>query len=86
MSGIEKKGICQRSHWLSDMAKTMSDQQIATMYEEISEFRRTGILHGSMLRDFARRIQSEIKSSSPELRMAEDAVLFEMGRRLYERL
>lgn len=86
MSSIEKKGIRQRSHWLSDMANALTDQQIATMYEEISEFRRTGILHGSLLRDFARGIQSKINSSSPELRMAEDAVLFEMGRRLYERL
>ena len=83
-----KKEVKQRSaddHWLSQMVAKKTDQQLVTMYEEVCIFRKTGVLpkECQTLRDFAREIQAVTKADNIQLRMAEDALLYEMSRRYY---
>ena len=76
-------------HWLSQMVANKTDQQLATMYEEVCIFRKTGVIpkECQTLRDLAREIQAVTKADNIlELRMAEDALLYEMSRRYYNSL
>lgn len=86
-----KKEFQQRpadKHWLSQMIAKKTDQQLVTMYEETCIFRKTGVLpeECQALRDLAREIQAVIKADDIQLRMAEDALLYEMSRRYYNSL
>lgn len=75
-------------HWLSQMVANKTDQQLATMYEEVCIFRKTGVIpkECQTLRDLAREIQAVTKADNIQLRMAEDALLYEMSRRYYNSL
>lgn len=86
-----KKEVQQRpadEHWLSQLVAKKTDQQLVTMYEEVCIFRNTGVIpkECQTLRDLAREIQAATKSDNIQLRMAEDALLFEMSRRYYNSL
>ncbi len=86
-----KKEVQQRpadEHWLSKLVAKKTDQQLVTMYEEVCIFRNTGVIpkECQTLRDLAREIQAATKSDNIQLRMAEDALLFEMSRRYYNSL
>lgn len=86
-----KKEIQQKSadkHWLSQMVANKTDQQLVTMYEEVCIFRKTGVIpkECQTLRDLAREIQAVTKADNIQLRMAEDALLYEMSRRYYNSL
>lgn len=86
-----KKEVQQRpadEHWLSQMVANKTDQQLITMYEEVCIFRNTGVIpkECQALRDLARDIQAVTRADNIQLRMAEDALLFEMSRRYYNSL
>lgn len=86
-----KKEIQQKSadeHWLSQMVANKTDQQLVTMYGEVCIFRKTGVIpkECQTLRDLAREIQAVTKADNIQLRMAEDALLYEMSRRYYNSL
>ena len=85
---VSKRYIPLTENWLRRMAMKLTDQQVATMFEEICILRETGVLPADAqeLRQFGCEIRERIQSSSMELRMAEDALLFEMSRRFYESL
>ena len=84
---IEKRGVNRNPHWLSDMTHAFSNQDLAEMYEEIIDFRNTGVLKkGERLRTFSYAIDEVTKDSSFGLRMAEDAILMEMAGRFYDAL
>ena len=84
---IEKRGVNRKPHWLSDMTHAFSNQDLAEMYEEIIDFRNTGVLKkGERLRTFSYAIDEVTKDSSFGLRMAEDAILVEMAGRFYDAL
>ena len=63
-------------------------EQLVTMYEEVCIFRKTGVIpkECQTLRDLAREIQAVTKADNIQLRMAEDALLYEMSRRYYNSL
>lgn len=83
---IVKNGATLTPHWLSAMAASFSDQNLATMFEEIVDFHNTGVLEGNKLRSFASEIAKKTNDNSSSLRMAENAALVEMARRYYGKL
>lgn len=85
-NNIVKNGATLTPHWLSNMVASFSDQDLATMFEEIVDFHNTGVLKGNKLRSFAAEITKKTNDNSSSLRMAEDAALVEMARRYYVKL
>lgn len=79
------KNIKQKDNWLGHRMETASDSELSTLFEEITEFRGAGILVGGALRTLEKDFSNNV-SKTPYgecMRLVEDAVLYEMARRLY---
>ena len=74
--------IKQKNNWLG--AKMSAIPQMI-LFEEIAEFRRTGILSGGELRDLEKEFSDNVSHTpySECMRLIEDEVLFEISRRYY---
>lgn len=71
------------SNWFAARVSELSDDDLCAVYEEVHDFRKTGILDGdAALRKLDREFREQFDSNS-SLRLVEDAVLFEIGRRFY---
>lgn len=66
--------IPQLNTWLGQRMQDMGEAELAGIFKEIADFRRTGILKGDALRNLAREFSDE------------DEILFEMSRRYYNSL
>lgn len=62
--------------------------ELAGLFKEIADFRRTGILKGEALRNLAREFSDNVSHTDygQNMRLVEDEVLFEMSRRYYNSL
>lgn len=81
--------IESRENWLSNIISNISDEDLCYMIEEISEFRRTGVLsdNASKLKEVNKQAADICKTSYSEvMRMTEDAVLFESARRYHNQI
>lgn len=79
------KEIRQIDTWLGCRMKDMSEADLSSVFKEIAEFRRTGILKGDRLRNLAREFSDSVTHTDygQNMRLIEDEVLFEMSRRYY---
>lgn len=80
--------IQQKDNWLGHKMENISDPDLFALFEEITEFRRIGILVGGTLRALEREFSDNVsKTSYGEcMRLVEDAVLYEMARRFHNAL
>lgn len=74
-----------RKNRISQVVSEYSDQEIATAYKEIVDWKNSGVLADEpcMLKKIERAIREMIGSMSVDYRLAEEAVLVEAGRRFY---
>lgn len=79
------KKIEQIDTWLGHRMKNLNEMELAELFKEIVAFRRTGILQGDKLRSLARDFSDNVTHTDygQNMRLIEDEVLFEMGRRYY---
>lgn len=79
--------IQQSKNWLGQRLNDMKDIELLDLFEEIYGFRNEGVLKGEKLRslevEFSENVSHARKGEG--IRIVEDAVLFEMGRRFYNR-
>lgn len=77
--------IRQRDTWLGHRLEEMTVEELCGLFEEIAGFRRTGLLKGGALRKFEREFSDNVSHTRTGecMRLVEDEILFEMGRRLY---
>ena len=82
------KEIEQINTWLGQRMKNMSEAELAELFKEISDFRRTGVLKGEQLRNLAKEFSDNVTHTDygQNMRLVEDEVLFEMSRRYYNSL
>lgn len=80
--------INQTDTWLGQHMQKIDDGSLATLFKEIVEFRRTGILKSEQLRNLAREFSDNITHTDygQNMRLIENEVLFEMSRRYYNLL
>ena len=72
-----------KRNWLGTKMAEMSDDELCSIYEEIHDFRNTGVLSGeATMRELDRAFRRQNNCDS-NLRLIEDAVLYEIGRRFY---
>lgn len=88
IGGVVVKEIQQRDNWLGQRMKNMDDIELAELFNEIAEFRKTGILKGEKLRDLAKEFSDNVSHTnySENMRLIEDEILFEMSRRYFNSL
>lgn len=68
--------------FISKQVGELSDQELTTMYADIIEFHKTGVLRQmSQVRDLARIFAVEMHMDIGSIRLVEEAVLYEMARR-----
>ena len=77
--------IKQKNNGLGAKMSAIPQNQLMILFEEIAEFRRTGILSGGELRDLEKEFSDNVSHTpySECMRLIEDEVLFEMSRRYY---
>ena len=82
------KDILQLNTWLGQRMQNMGEVELAGLFKEIADFRRTGILKGEALRNLAREFADNVSHTDygQNMRLVEDEVLFEMSRRYYNSL
>lgn len=82
------KNIPQLNTWLGQRMQNMGEAELAGLFKEIADFRRTGILKGEALRNLAREFSDNVSHTDygQNMRLVEDEVLFEMSRRYYNSL
>lgn len=88
IEGIVMNQIKQTNTWLGQHMQDMGDATLATLFKEIAEFRKSGILNGDQLRNLAKEFSDNVAHTAygENMRLIEDAVLFEMSRRYYNSL
>ena len=70
-------------NWLGTRMSQLSNEELCSIYEEIHSLRKTGLLSGdARLRELDTEFRREHDCDS-NLRLIEDAVLYEIGRRFY---
>lgn len=77
--------ISQEDNWLGRKMDASSINDLSVIFEEVEEYRRTGFLRSGKLRKLEKELSDNV-SHTPYgecMRLVEDAVLFEMARRLY---
>lgn len=77
--------IEQKDNWLGHKMDSMPKDDIIALFEEITEFRKTGVLVGGKLRALEKDFSDHV-SKTPYgecMRLVEEAVLYEMSRRFY---
>ena len=76
-----------RDHWIEDITSALDDHTLCEMFEEVVEFRKSGVLKKeSKLRGLSRQFEEHTHVDNGWLRQAEDAVLYEMSRRYHNSL
>ena len=75
--------IKQVDTWLGRRVESLSAAELCTLFKEIAEFRRTGILTGNRLRNLSREFSENVTHSAMDMRIVEDEILFEISRRYY---
>lgn len=79
--------IKQNNNWLGYRMASLKESEIDNLFREITDFRRTGILVGGFLRQLDKEFSDNVSHTSYGdcMRLVEDAVLYEMARRYYNR-
>ena len=79
--------IKQSNNWLGYRMASLKESEIDNLFREITDFRRTGILVGGCLRQLDKEFSDNVSHTSYGdcMRLVEDAVLYEMARRYYNR-
>ncbi len=78
------KYLKNQPNWLGQRMVSIDDDTIRKLFIDIANFRRTGILSkDSYLHTLDKEFSAEIHNKDNHLRIIEDEVLFEMGRRFY---
>lgn len=78
-----KRVIEKRKNQISETIGAMSDGDLCILIEEIADFKKKGILiDNSNLSRIAEELHEKFKMPN-DIRMVEDAVLFEAARRYY---
>lgn len=78
------KYLKNQPNWLGQRMVAIDDDTIRKLFIDIANFRRTGILSkDSYLHNLDKEFSAEIHNKDNHLRIIEDEVLFEMGRRFY---
>ena len=77
--------IYQIDTWLGKCMQNINTEQLLILFQEITNFRRTGILQGDNLRNLAKSFSDNVTHTDygQNMRLVEDEVLFEMSRRFY---
>ena len=78
--------INQKDTWLGHRLEDMGEAELCNLFLEITCFRRTGVLTGKKkLRDLEREFSENVSHTRTGecMRLVEDEILFEMGRRFY---
>ena len=77
--------IHQIDTWLGKCMQNINTEQLLILFQEITNFRRTGILQGENLRNLAKNFSDNVThiDYGRNMRLVEDEVLFEMSRRFY---
>ena len=77
--------IQQKDNWLGHRVSAYEPAELMALFEEIYNFRHTGILVGGRLRDLEKEFSENVSHtlSGECMRLVEDEVLFEMSRRFY---
>ena len=75
----------QKDYWLGHRIAAYEPTELMALFEEIYDFRRTGILKGGKLRALEMEFSANVSNTKGGdcLRLVEDEVLFEMSRRYY---
>lgn len=72
-----------RKNKLSSVISSLSDEELCTVFEEITDFKDCGILaEQSNLARIARELHEKFKVPY-DIRMVEDDILYEVARRFY---
>lgn len=72
------------NNWLGQRMSSLSDEELRMLFADIASFRRTGLLCGdSAMRTLDREFAAEINNDDSHIRIIEDELLYEMGRRFY---
>lgn len=79
------KQIAPHNNWTGMVAAAFTEKELLTMFAEIAEYRRTGILADeTLLRRYETRYRDETGDEGVlALRLLEDTILFEISRRYY---
>lgn len=73
-----------RNNWISKIIAAKDDTVLLSVFEEITDFRNTGLLNGNLLREIESEIAETTHTNGGEMmRYVEDAVLYEISRRYY---
>lgn len=82
------KDIQQSDTWLGKRLADMGEAELAGLFEEIANFRKTGLLKGERLRSFAKEFSDNVTHSpyNENMRLVESEILYEMSRRFYNSL
>lgn len=68
--------------WLQQRLAAFSRDELANLFNEIAEYRRTGMLKGNKLESLESEVSEEFNTPAGEnLRLVEDEILFEISRR-----
>ena len=75
--------IHQVDTWLGRRMKNMEETELTSIFDEITEFRKTGLLKGEQLRNLAKELSDNVTHTHyrQNMRLIEDEVLFEISRR-----
>ena len=79
------KQITPHNNWTGMTTAAFAEEELLTMFAEIAEYRRTGILADeTLLRRYETRYRDETGDEGVlALRLLEDTILFEISRRYY---
>lgn len=77
--------IEQRENWLGNRLKALTQSELLELIEEITSFRRTGLLKGGKMRTLEKQFSENVSHTSIGdcMRLIEDEILFEAARRFY---
>lgn len=78
-------GFKQKDTWLGRRLEAMPQDEILKIFEEITEFKRTGFLKGERLRGLEAEFSENVSHTKGDecMRLIVEEVLFELSRRLY---
>lgn len=76
--------IESRNHWIENITSALDDHTLCEMFEEVVEFRKSGVLkEEAKLRGLSNQFSEHSYIDNGWLRQAEDAVLYEMSCRYH---
>lgn len=80
--------IEQKENWIGKTIESLPNEELASIIKEIADCRGTGCLKTERLADIEKKFSKEVAHTRPgeNMRLIEDAVLFEAARRFYNNL